>query len=179
MIQFQLKAQSGKAGIFINADHYVQHKLSYGIEKINKKNKLVLHSVLGASTISIITNGKEIVFKKHDIFGYRANGKDYRLENGNAFSIIDTSDFFVYSKIRIVPLLKWHQEKITDYYFSSSINSMIEPLKKYNIENTFSDNQQFDLYLNNSFKTDEELMTYDKKIKKYKLKYLYEEFKKH
>lgn len=176
IMQYQVKAQSGKYGIFLSSDDYTHHKLSYGMDSISKNNKLVLHPSTGASTICVITNGKKNVFKKKDIFGYRTNGKDYRVVNGEAFTIVDTLDFFVYSKIIELPLLKWHTEKATCYYFSNSINSAIEPLTKANIENTFTYNQQFELYLNASFKTDQELMAYDKRVKKYKLKYLYEQF---
>jgi len=169
---------SPKYGIYINANDFVHHKLSLTFGTKNRKNRLVLYSMFGSAKIKIINNGEKKIFQKKDIYGYRDNGIDYRIFNSDAFTIVDTTDFFVYSQTREMTGMKLHPRKQTYYFFSLIANSNILTLSKSNIENAFAYNKQFDRYLNTTFRNDEELMAYDKRINKYKLKSLYEEFEK-
>ncbi len=181
LLQLQTKAQSdGKTnyGIYASADDFEHNKLSNGFNETNHNNRLVLYNTFGSSKIQIINNGEKKSFLKKDIYGYRDNGIDYRVFNGEDFLIVDTADFFIYNQIRQVRQMKWQQQKQTFYFFSVTANSNIEQLTRTNIENAFQYNEQFDHFLATTFKTNDELMTYDKRLKKYRLKYLYEEYEK-
>ena len=68
--------------------------------------------------------------------------------------------------------------KIRHIFFSVTAASYVIKLTKTNIENAFAYNRQFNYFLNATFKTDLELMAYDNRFKKYKLKHLYEVFEK-
>ena len=177
--QLKLNAQADsnfKYGIYMSSNDYMHNRLSYSFDKTNHNNHLVLYTMFGSPKLQIVNNGEKKVFKKKDIYGYRDNGINYRVFNGDAFVIVDTADFFFYMQTRQVTGMKWHPQKQTYYYFSLTANSNIEALTKTNIENAVAYNNQFDHYLSTTFKSDEELIAYDKRNKKYKLKYLYEEF---
>lgn len=179
LLQFQSNAQSSTTpviGIYLNSNDFINHKLSYSSNEADRKNHLVFFSMFGSSNIGIVLNGVKTTLKKKDIFGYRDNGIDYRLFNSDAFAIIDTADFFLYGQEKEIRIMKLHAQKQMFYYFSLTPSSDIQALSKHNIENAFAYNKQFDHYLTTSFRSDEDLIAYDKRIKKYRLKYLYEEF---
>ena len=181
LLQVSLTAQTyskARYGVYLSADDFMHNKLSYGFADENRQNKLILHNTFGSSRIEIVNNDNKKSFEKKDIYGYRDNGVDYRVINGNDFLIVDTTDFFIYSQTHETKLMKWQVQKQTSYYFSLTANSKIEPLTKNNIENALSYNKEFDHYLNTTFKSDRELAEYNNHVKKYEIKYLYEEYEK-
>ena len=179
--QLHTKAQAfskAKYGIYVSADDYKHNKLSYGFDSANRNNRLVLYGTFGSSKIQIISNGEKKSFARNEIYGYRNNGMNYRVFNSEDFLIVDTADFFIYSQLHQVREMKWQSQKQTVYFFSVNANSNVEPLTRVNVENAFQYNEQFDHYLASTFKKDDELVAYDKRLKKYRLKYLYEEYEK-
>ncbi|MDQ2752186.1 MAG: hypothetical protein M3R72_04095 [Bacteroidota bacterium] len=181
LLQVASNAQTyskAKYGVYLSADDFMHNKLSYAFETENHKNKLILHNIFGSSRIEIVNNDNKKSLEKKDIYGYRDNGVDHRLMNNEDFLIVDTSDFLMYGQTHETRLMKWQVQKQTSYYFSLTANSKIEPLTKSNIENALSYNKEFDHYLNTTFKSDGDLAEYNKRVKKYEIKYLYEEYEK-
>jgi len=168
----------GKYGIYLTADDFIQHQFKHGFNKTDRNNRLVLYNMLGSSKIQIVVNGEKKVFNKKDIYGFRNDGIDYRIFNNEALAIVDTTGFIVYSKTKKIPVMKVYEEKRSYNYFSLTPNSPVLALNKSNLENSLPYKPEFNYLLNTAFKTDDDLINYDNRIKKYKLKYLYEEFEK-
>ena len=95
--QMQTNAQTfnkARYGIYTSAADFMQNKLSYGFDSANHNNRLILYSTFNSSKVQIISNGERKSFLKKDIYGYRDNGMDYRVFDGEDFLIVDTADFF-------------------------------------------------------------------------------------
>ena len=155
-----------KLGLYMTAQDYLDHKLSYGSDKI------ALHAVFGGYKVVVTENGKRHVFSKSEIFGYQLNGQDYRYYNNSAFRIIDTQGFFIYGYCRLVPAGKGPKDS-ESFFFSPAAGDEIKPLTMDNLQVVFAKKTRFLYTIQGFFKADNELISYDANLKEYKLKYLY------
>lgn len=160
-----------KIGLYLTAEDYVNHKLSYESDGSNG-NKILLHAVFGSYKVVVIQNGKRQTFSKADIFGYRLNDQDYRYFNKSAYRIIDTKGFYIYGYCKLIPEGKGLKDS-EFYYFSSKADNEIKPLTMDNLQAVFANDTRFLYTVHGFFKTDNELTAYDSHLKEYKLKYLY------
>ncbi len=85
-------AEAQTTGLYLTSDDFVNHKLSFETGGSNG-SKIKLNGFLESSKVVVTYNGKEQVFSKSAIFGYRSNGQDYRFFNSTAYKILDTKDF--------------------------------------------------------------------------------------
>lgn len=160
-----------KIGLYLTAQDYLDHKLSYESDGSNG-NKIMLHATFGGYKVIVVQNGKKHMFSKSEIFGYQLNGQDYRYSNNAAYRIIDTKGFYIYGYCRLVPAGKGLKDS-ESFYFSSAADGDIKPLTMDNLQAVFSKNTRFLYTIQGFFKTDSELTSYDPSLKEYKLKYLY------
>jgi hypothetical protein len=63
--------------------------------------------------------------------------------------------------------------KKDEYFFSVSPDGVLQPLTIENLKNAFPDDHHFHYSIDANFKSDRELMAYDKFQKCYKIKYLF------
>ena len=167
----ELKAQNVTSGIYLTQQDYNANKLSY---VLSNSDKLQLNEFLGGKNVIVTYQGKKTKLSKKEIFGYRYKNEDYRFFNNSAYKIIDTKDFYIYSKPQLVQQGKG-LKPVDTYYFSNTVNDAVEPLTIHNLEITYAMNPKFKYTVEQQFKSDNELIAYDSDIKEYKLKYLYEE----
>jgi hypothetical protein len=160
-----------KVGLYLTAEDYLNHKLSYESDGSNG-NKVQLHGVFGSYKVVVVHNGKKQFFSKSEIFGYRSNGQDYRYFNHSAYRIIDTQGFYIYGYCKLVPAGKGLKDA-EFFYFSSKADDGIKPLTMDNLQAVFSKDTRFLYAIEGFFRTDNELTSYDPNLKEYKLKYLY------
>jgi hypothetical protein len=160
-----------KIGLYLTAQDYLDHKLSYESDGGNG-NKIQLHATFGGYKVIVIQNGKKHLFSKSEIFGYQLNGQDYRYFNNSAYRIIDAKGFYIYGYCRLVPAGKGLKDS-ESFYFSSAADDEIKPLTMDNLQAVFSKNTHFLYAVQGFFRTDNELASYDTSLKEYKLKYLY------
>jgi hypothetical protein len=106
------------------------------------------------------------------LYGGIAKGQDIRKVGSEKFRIIDTSGFYLYSINKLVQGEKIARPEIV-YYFSVDRQSPMLELTRENLEKAFAGNAKFRYSMEEEFRTDKELMAYDKLMKVYKLKYLY------
>ena len=104
--------------------------------------------------------------------GTAAKAQEYRQVGREKFRIIDTSGFYLYSLDKLVQGEKIARPE-TVYFFSVDKDSPVLQLTMENLEKAFASNPKFRYSLEASFHGDRQLMTYDKAIKMYKIKYLY------
>jgi hypothetical protein len=166
-----LKAQSFTGGIYLTEQDYKANKLSYVLKD---NDKLHLNDFLGGKNVSVTNQGKTIKLSKNEIFGYRLKNEDYRFFNNIAYKIIDTKDFYIFSRPKLTQQGKG-LKPVDTYYFSSKANEVIEPLTISNLASVYAQNPKFKYTVEQQFKSDNELIAYDEAIKEYKLKYLFDQ----
>jgi hypothetical protein len=166
-----LKAQDepGKTGVYLTEKNYKSHKLSYAL---GSGDKLQLNEFLGGQNIDLFYQGKKIKLAKETIFGYRDNGKDFRLYHNDAYRIIDTAGFLLYSREKLAQQGKGyiHAEQ---YFYSLGTAKPLVQLTIRNLCNSFADKPGFRYSIESSFKKDADLANYDRLSKQYKIKYFY------
>jgi hypothetical protein len=104
--------------------------------------------------------------------GFLAHPQTYRVAGKTRVKIVDSTGFYVYSVNKLV-----QGEKIARpedmYYFSVDADGPLLELTKGNLEKAFASNAKFRYALEAQFRSDKQLMEYDRYGKVYKLKYLY------
>jgi hypothetical protein len=158
-----------KAGIYLTVQDYKAGKLSYIPEA---GAKLKLNEFLGGSHISLVTGGKKIRLSKSEIFGYRDGGKDYRLYKNEAYQVLDTAGFTLYSHVQMMPQGKGYAQ-VEKYFYSTGTAAEVLNLTIANVFRSFPEQNDFRYSIRNYFHGDADLMTYDSVNREYQLKYLY------
>ena len=168
------KAQTQSKGLYLTADDYAQHKLSYSEDPSDTNgNKISIHEFIGSNNVTVFTKGKKLSFDKNQIFGYHdAGGSDYRFFDGNAYQIVDTAGFFIYSFDRLVQKGRGPRPKRA-WYFSKKSNSPLLSLTFQNLLSVFPDNQKFRYMIEVASVYNVKPEAYDSELNEYKIKELY------
>jgi hypothetical protein len=166
-----LKAQPANTekGIYLNEQDYKNHKLSY---VLGSHDKLQLNEFLNGKNISLFYQGKKVKLTKNDIFGYRLQGQDFRFYNNEAYRIIDSAGFLLYSHPKLVQQGKG-PKPVEQFYYSLNGAQPVLDLTIPNLWKSFPKQVSFRYSLESNFTGDADLMTYDKLSNQYKIKYLY------
>jgi hypothetical protein len=168
----KLIAQNQPTGLYITFNDYLNHKLSYTTTQTG--NKIKLNNTFSGSQIMVLHDGKKQPFVKSEVFGYHYKNQDYRYFKNSAYQIVDTRDFYIYSR----PTLVQHGKTLkseANYYFSLAPGEDIKPLTIADLETAYARNPKFKYLVEGEFKSDNDLIAYDASIKEYKLKYLFDE----
>ena len=175
MASFSQKTIAGTqtTGLYLTSDDFINHKLSFETDGSNG-SKIKLNGFFESGKVVVTYNGKEQVFSKNEIFGYRSNGQDYRFFNNTAYKILDTKDFYIYSAPKLVQEGKG-PKPVETYYYSSTSKSVVEPLTIKNLQNTYAENAKFKYLVEAEFSSDNALVQYDAALKEYKVKYIYDQ----
>lgn len=162
------KAQNTN-GIYLTENDYKAHKLSYAL---GANDKLQLNTFLGGKNISVVNDGKKVKLAKSDIFGYRLGSQDYRFFNNDAYQIIDTAGFTLYSREKLAQHTKGYQPAVR-YFYSIDNKQPVKELTIANLTNSFAARANFRYSVQNNFRDDADLISFDKAANQYKVKYLY------
>jgi len=160
-------------GLYLTSDDFINHKLSFETDGSNG-GKIRLNGFFESGKVVVTNNGKEQVFSKNEIFGYRSNGQDYRFFNNTAYKILDTKYFYIYSSPKLIQQGKG-PKPVDTYYYSSTAKSEVQPLSIKNLENTYAENPKFKYMVEAEFSSDNALVQYDAAIKEYKVKYIFDQ----
>ena len=172
MIQgLNLKAQS-TTGVYLNENDYKDHKLTYA----SNTASIQLNEFFGGNTISVVNEGKKVSLNKNEVFGYRLANQDYRFYNNVAYKVIDTTGFTIYSREKLVQHIKGYKPS-TQYFYSVNNKQAIKELTIANLTASFPQSADFRYSLQNNFRDDADLISYDHVANQYKVKYLYMEHK--
>lgn len=167
-----LKAQKtvlNNSGVYLTADDFKTGKLSY---ILTHKDKLQLNAFFGGKKVGLIYQGKKIKLYKSEIFGYRLNNEVFRFVNNKAYRILDTTGFILYSCPQLTQQAKGNVP-VERYYFSLNAKQPISSLTMANLLRNFAGQTAFRYRLQNHFKSDDELISYDNSVHQYAIKYLY------
>jgi len=164
-----LKAQNANTGIYLTEQDYRSNKLNY---VLNDHDKLRLNEFLDGTNINLTYHGTKITLSKTKIFGYRQNNQDFRFFQNEAYRILDTVGFLLYSREKLAQGTKGYMP-IEKYFYSVNPEQPIIDLTVQNLRNSFPAMTGFRYSLQNSFSNDSDLITYDKLSNQYKIKYIY------
>ncbi|HVU94930.1 MAG TPA: hypothetical protein VHE34_06875 [Puia sp.] len=97
---------------------------------------------------------------------------NYRMVGKEKYQVVDSSGFFIYSKRKLVQGEKIARPE-TVFYFSIDSQGPLRELTRANLEDVFASNAKFRYALEQTFRSDKQLLEYDRYLKMYKIKYLY------
>ncbi|MGF7037822.1 hypothetical protein [Mucilaginibacter lappiensis] len=171
----RLHAQNSKntTGIYLTEQDYKAGRLSY---VLNENDKLQLNEFLGGKHISLVYQGKKMKLSKSEIFGYRRNNQDFRYLHNEAYRVLDTSGFLLYSHQQLVQQGKGYIP-VEQYFYSTSSAAPVLSLTIENIDKSFSAQSEFRYSVQSYFHKDADLITFDKVDNQYEIKHLYFEHK--
>ncbi|HLX93648.1 MAG TPA: hypothetical protein VKR32_18320 [Puia sp.] len=173
-------AQTAVAGLFKDETDFRANRVSYPLS-CDPGARAIQTEKLFANDKIIVRNGdKKTALLKKDFFGYRdCRGIAYRFYQNEAYRILDTTDFYLYTRTALEPNAGGKGfSSATKYYFSRSPNGSLELLTKGNLETAFKENARFRNSVGTYARNDNELREYDPYLKQYKVKYLFEESEK-
>jgi hypothetical protein len=166
-----LNAQSTavEKGIYLTEHDYKTHHVSYNL---GSQDKWTLNEFLNGKNVSLVYQGKEVKLAKSDIFGYRINGHNFRFYNNEAYAIMDTAGFLLYSKQTLTQQGKGYKP-VEQFYFSVNAAQPVMELTVRNLWNSFPKQPDFRYSIQSNFNGDADLLSYDKALGEYKIKYLF------
>lgn len=165
---------SNSCGLYTSPSGFINHTLSYAFDCSSHKDKLHLNDFLGGHKGYVEINGQKHVFNKQDVYGYRNNKGDYRFYNNSDYRIIDTAGFYLYYQYEQEERVKGKELVKTDeYFFSKGADGRLQLLTIENLEKAFPGNTRFHYAIDETFKSDKDLIAYDSFLNTYKIKYLF------
>jgi hypothetical protein len=168
------QTNENSAGIYTSVTDFTARHLSYGFNYSSHGSRLHLNAFTGSNKGYILQDGQKHFFNKNEIYGYRKNGKDYRIYHGTVYQVLDTCGFYLYYRYLQQTHAKETQPLNADEFFFST-QAGIEPLALTigNLEKSFAGNDAFCFAIMEDFHSDNELMEYDRFARSYKIKYLF------
>ena len=164
-----VKAQNAKTGIYLTEQDYKSNKLTY---VLSDHDKLHLNGFFEGKNINLVYQGKKIKLSKNEIFGYRLNNQDFRFYHNEAYRILDTAGFLLYSAEKLSQQGKGYKP-VEQYFYSTNTAKPVLELTIDNLWNSFPAQTGFRYSLQNYFNKNGDLAGYDKLSHQYKIKYLY------
>jgi hypothetical protein len=166
-------AQKTQSGIYMTAEDFKSQKLKYSTsysltEKVND------FLILDASQVKVNYQGKTIILNKDDVFGYRNNkGEDFRFVDNNSYKILNPGQDILIYEYTHPGADPRERAPIKNFFFTRNINDNPKELTKDNLSKDFKDNKEFQALIYETFKTDKDLLSFDKVNKMFKLNLLY------
>ena len=103
-----------------------------------------------------------------------AGNKIIRIFNHHSYEVVDTAYFIIYHGSKTVEKIpNKGQMTVEQYYFSKTLTDDIYELSIVNLEKVFPGNTQFHYAIEQAFRSDKDLITYDKYLQAYKVKYIF------
>jgi hypothetical protein len=164
-----LKAQTVSSGIYLTEQDYRSNTLSY---VLSDQDKLRLNEFIDGKNINLTYQGKKITLSKSQIFGYRLNNQDFRFYQNQAYRILDTGGFLLYSREKLTQGTKGYKP-VEKYFYSVDPSQPVMALTTQNLWNSFPGQTGFRYSLQSNFNNDADLIAYDKLSNQYKIKYLF------
>jgi len=122
-------------GVYLKDSDYVLHKITSGFNR-EKRYKLNDNK---RDYLIVKRDTMEQKFFLDDIWGYRKNGIDWRVCNGECYQVDYTGKVCIYE----IPGNGVGEGTRTFYYFSSTLSSPVHDVTKKNLINAFHDNISF------------------------------------
>ncbi len=156
-------------GIYLTEQDYKANKLSY---VLGDNDRLRQNAFLNGKNVVLTYQGKKVKLSKNEIYGYRQNGTDFRFFNTEAYQILDTVGFMLYSHDKLVQKGKGNVP-VAAYYYSVNGQQPVMDLTVANLWKSFPAQSGFRYSVRSYFRSDADLISYDRQVKMYMIKYLF------
>jgi hypothetical protein len=168
-INLMAQNTKGNSGIYLNEQDYQAGKLSYAL---SNNDKMRVNGFLDGRNVILEYQGKKIKLAKSELYGYRRNNQDFRFYHNEAYTILDTAGFVLYSHQKLTRQGKGYKS-VDQYFYSTNASAMVSELTIGNLWKSFPGQAGFRYTLQSNFRKDDDLAQYDKQTRQYKVKYLY------
>lgn len=169
------KSQTDSSGVYMSAPDFSVKKLSYGINCKTEKHKIKLNSFFNRDFITVIHEGVKYNISKDSVFGFKTcQGVSYRIFNKIDYTILNAGDILLLYEFIPVSVPKNPRPPI--YKFSKGADGPVLDLTIDNVKNIFPDNHQFHDEVENTFRSNSSLLSYDRYHKQYKLVRLFNKY---
>ena len=168
-------AQKDSSGIYLTANDFKAGKLSYAINYKTEKHKINDYIFLNSAQVNVKHHGNTYKLDKNNIYGYKSTkGEEFRFVMDQQYKILNRGEhvlIYEYEEPGIDPRHPLLSLLYTYYFTTDAANPPVQ-LTKENLKKAFPGNQGFNGKIDENFNTDEDLITYDKLHKMYKLNWL-------
>lgn len=164
------------SGVFINVEDYQNNKLTLEASCKNEEEKFKTDYVFSRSSFDVIYKGKEVNYRKKDLYAYRdCKNEVWRFFDNKEYEIMETKDIYIYSlkKYILVVIDGGTIAKEPIYFFSKGPDGEIKELTIDNLKSVYPDNKKFHTILDSEIKAEKDVYAYDFKHKMYKVNYLF------
>lgn len=169
------KGQKDSSGVYMTAADFANKKLVYGINCKTEKHKIKLNSFFNRNHITVIHEGIKYNISKDSVFGFKTcNGSSYRIADKIDYTILNTDDNLLLYEFIPVSVPKNPRPPVNK--FSKGADGPMLDLTIENVKNIFPDNHQFHDEVENTFRSNNNLLSYDGYHKQYKLVRLFNKY---
>lgn len=155
-------SQQDSSGIYLKANDYIHHKLSYAQGCNSKKQEKIKTDIaFHSNEISVTYNNNTYKFSKDSVYAVKyCDGSIVRIYNKSEYPLINPGESIIIYKLVSAPVSKGESSTIK-YYFSKGARGNIQELTLANVEKAFSKNQKFQTLIEEEFHSDADLAAYD------------------
>jgi hypothetical protein len=159
---FRCHAQRAQAGIYSKAEDVFNNHFAFKFSCDSGKVRVAL-----GKTINIYQKKASRSFSYSEVYGYRnCDKKTFGILNRKEYEIINTEEIILYKTENIISK---SSELEQQYFFSPTLEAPLFTLTIQNLNATYYKSQQVHDLLVEHFKSDEELIRFNKSLGKYEI----------
>ncbi len=170
-LTFSAFAQKDSSGIYMTANDFKNGNLSYAINYKTEKHKINDYLFLNPDQIKVKHHDSTYMLNKSTTYGYKdTKGKVFRFVDNKDYEILNPGEsILIYKYVITTQQPKTTPVVMVRYFFTRDSGNPPVELTKDNLKKAFPENHKFHDALDENFKTDEELISYDQFHHMYKL----------
>jgi len=162
------KGQKDSSGVYMTAVDFTNKKLTYGINCKTENHKIKLNNFFNRDYITVIHEGNKYNISKDSVFGFKTcNGSSYRIADKIDYTILNADDNLLLYEFIPMSAPKNPQQPV--HKFSNGADGPMLDLTIENVKNIYPDNHLFHDEIENIFRSNSSLLSYDRYHKQYKL----------
>src|SRR2546426_511043 len=155
------------SGIYLTAEDFANGTITSAGFDNSASHKIELHnSIFGKAYIEVTHGTDKQKYPKSEIYGFRlGDGRSFRFVGNDEYEIREAGPLYIYRTERLV------RKGATEpaYYFSVGAAGEVLPLTMLNLKKGFPENHRFHDALDETFRSDSDLIWFDDFHKMYKV----------
>lgn len=167
-ISVATKGQKDSSGVYITAVDFANKKLTYSINCKTEKHKIKLNNFSNRDYITVIHEGIKYNISKDSVFGFKTcTGSSYRIADKIDYTILNPGDMLLLYEFLPLSIPKNPSPPV--HKLSKGADGPMLDLTIENVKSIYPGNHQFHDEVENTFRSNSSLLSYDKFHKQYKL----------